>query len=346
MDQIRPYGLRRQHRRFPFCAGLFATVVVGLGLRLTRLDHGLPDLLEEATPLRSALAMWGWPGRADSLNPHMFVYPSFTLYLHYSAQKLAFLIGHVAGQYGSAADYLLDFVTDPTPAVRISRGLCIAADGVSIIYAGFLGRRFGAQAGITAAALVALAPTLIVTSSSIFTDTVMTALGLAALDRIITYGERGDRRSLIEGAALIGLAAGAKYPAVGLLAPLAWAVWRRGGSGDWRRLVVAGGVASLAFLLTTPFAALDFRTFWADTTGDVERLRAGYLGATAPGASFYLHRLARDIGWLGIVAALLSLALLRRSGSAGLLWLAFLSFALPIAIARAEFDRYLVPLVP
>src|SRR5439155_24264994 len=103
MDQIRPVRSEVTARAITFRAGLFATVVLGLGLRLMRLDHGLPDLLEEATPLRSALAMWGWPGRADSLNPHMFVYPSFTLYLHYLAQKLAFLIGHVAGQYGSAA---------------------------------------------------------------------------------------------------------------------------------------------------------------------------------------------------------------------------------------------------
>ena len=62
MDQIRPVRSEVTARAITFRAGLFAAVVLGLGLRLMRLDHGLPDLLEEAAPLRSALAMWGWPG--------------------------------------------------------------------------------------------------------------------------------------------------------------------------------------------------------------------------------------------------------------------------------------------
>src|SRR5690348_11340888 len=113
-----------------FWSSIAAAVCLGLIVRFMRLDHGLPDFLEEATPLRLALGMWGWPGKADDLNPHTFAYPALTFYAHYAVQKAAFLIGHLSGRYGSAADYLLDFLTDPTPAVRVSRGLCIAADGV------------------------------------------------------------------------------------------------------------------------------------------------------------------------------------------------------------------------
>src|ERR1051325_1559808 len=57
-------------------AGL-AAVVATIVIRLARIRFGLPELLEEAMPLRLAMGMLGPRGAID-WNPHAFNYPSLT----------------------------------------------------------------------------------------------------------------------------------------------------------------------------------------------------------------------------------------------------------------------------
>lgn len=287
-----------------------AVVALGLALRLWHLGQGLPDFIEEAIPFRRAFEMWGWnTGRSD-LNPHLFHYPSLTFYLQFLLQKLHVVLGHLLGTYASPADYWVAFQTDPTPMVTLGRLVGIAAEVVVMLAAWRIGERLRRGAGLLAALLVACAPTLIATSRSIYADPVMGAFALAALERMLAWRERGGAGRLVAAVMLVGLATGAKYPAVVLLLPLAWVMWTRERAGAaWRWAVAVAGVAGV-FLLTTPFALLDPATFRRDLSF-VERLASeGHLGHLAGGAlGFHLAGLARNLGWPAVLLLPVALGL-------------------------------------
>ena len=75
------YGLPERRRDILIMTGL---LILAVGLRIYGLGWGLPEVFEEATPLKKAWKMWGWDrdGGID-LNPHFFNYPSLVIYLHF-----------------------------------------------------------------------------------------------------------------------------------------------------------------------------------------------------------------------------------------------------------------------
>src|SRR5262249_14215370 len=68
------------------------------------------------------------------------------------------------------------------------------------------------------------------------------------------------------------------------------------------------------------------------------------------GFLFHLRNLARDTSWLGIAGLAGSLgwtaARARARPGTVLVWLGLLSFGIPIAFARIEAERYLLPVLP
>src|SRR5262245_43528718 len=143
-------------------------VAFGLALRLWHVGYGLPDFLDEAIPFKTALKMWG--PRTD-WNPHFFNYPSLTIYLSLLLQKTCFAFGHLFGR--SAADFWLDYEIDPSGVVLPARILGVAFDALTLACVALIGERLRPWTGVIAAALVAIAPTMIVTARAIYTDTSM-----------------------------------------------------------------------------------------------------------------------------------------------------------------------------
>jgi len=230
--RILPFPQATPAREPRFVWLLAAVAATAVLLRAWRIGAGLPDFLEEAFPLRLALGMKdAATGRVD-WNPHFFNYPSLSIYLHFAVQQAVFAMGLVTGAWKSWADYLVLFQIDPTPMVLAARSVGVACDALTIVAAGMLAERLHRGAGFIAALLCALAPILIETSRSVFCDTLMAALALWALERTLAYLRDGNARTLHVAALLVGLAAGAKYPAAALGAALAVAlVMREGRSG-------------------------------------------------------------------------------------------------------------------
>jgi 4-amino-4-deoxy-L-arabinose transferase-like glycosyltransferase len=325
-------------------------VLLGLALRLWHVRGALPDFLDEAIPFKTALRMWTGEGRVD-WNPHFFNYPSLTIYLQLLIQGLTMLVGRAFHAYGSLADYLTAYETDPTAMVIAARLVGVAADGVTIACVIRIGERMRRGAGLVAGAVVALAPTMIVTSRSIYTDTVMTAFALAALERLLAWREGGRRASLATATVLAGLAAGSKYPAAVFVVPLAWVlIERRGvrGLGTW---ALASAAALGVFLVTSPYVALDFHAFRQDFLFESSHMASGHLGSGGRrGFLFQLDTLARDVGWPGLALLAVSLARSivgpRRGGDRVTLWLFALPLGIAISLARVEAERYLMPVIP
>jgi len=315
--------------------------MIAVLLRVLHLGHGLPDLTEEAFPFRHALRLWGATGERIDLNPHWFAYPSLTVYLQFLVQELVFR----AGQFATPADFLLTLARDPSPAVIAGRWVAVLADVLTIVSVGRISRRFGELPAALAMALVALSPTLIQTSRLLSADSVMCACSVAAVERMLTYEERGGVSRLLVAACFAGLAIGAKYPAAVLLVPLAVVAWSR----ERRpvRCAQALALAGLVFLCTTPYLLVSGSEFVRDLVYMSDTSTRGGLGRIrGSGLLYYLALLAHNLGWLG--AALLGLsagdaAHRRAGGMTGLLWLCWAVLLLPVAGIPVEADRYLVP---
>jgi hypothetical protein len=338
-------------RRRTFGLLLASTAACATALRLWHVTADLPDFLGEAVPFRRALDLWSFTGGRPDWNPHLFHFPSLTVYLHHFIQWLGYLAGRASGDFRSPADWFVAYLGDPTAAVVPALVLHAVADAATVVATGLVAERLRRGAGLVAAAMVALAPLLIETSRFIFIETLMAALALWSLERMLAWREHGGAWRLAGAVLLAGLAVGAKYQALALVVPLAWVLFeRRGvrGLALWPALVVA---MLAVFLATTPYALLDAPTFLRDL-GYLRRLTAtGYLGNSgAPGAGYLWRHLLRDAGpvAVGLLGASLwsVLAAPRRSGAAVAVWLHLLGFALPVAVARVEAARYLVTIPP
>ena len=355
MRTVVPPGARAPGAGLPLPAttrlAALLIVLAALALRLWHIRHGLPDFVEEAIPFKTAFEMWGWDTGTADLNPHLFHYPALSFYVHFLVQKLHFGLGRMLGWFGGPGDYFLKVQLDPTPMVLAARWVGVLADGATVLGVAVIGERARRGAGLVGAALVALSPVMILDARSIYSDTLMAALAIWALERLLEYRRSGRRPVLVAAVLLLGLAAGAKYPAGLLVLPLAWVLGERHGRRAFALWVAAAAASFIVFLLTSPFIVLDFRAFWADVSQLAGFARGGHLGNLEhPAFGYYAADLARQLGWVGVALLAISLALVitdaRCRKATVVLWLFLLVFGIPISLGRLEAERYLVPIIP
>lgn len=257
-----------------------ALFLVALAPRLWALGWGLPyvEHSDEPAVLEVAVRML----QRGDLNPGKFLYPSLHYYLLAGVIRLYLTWAMAAGAVASAADlpaktYL--FTTAPELYVW-ARALTAVLGAATVPLLYLLGRRmFDGATGLLAAAALALSAYHVEHSHFITTD-VPTGLWVTlALLGAWGVATGGGWRAYLLGGVATGLAAGTKYNAgvIGLVLAVAAAIAvldaRRtsGGPGVGRlaaahlgRLTAAGALAVLVFLLTTPYAILDFEAFQRD----------------------------------------------------------------------------------
>lgn len=338
--------------------GLAALVVAAAVLRAQHLRWGFPDVFEEATPVRQAIAFWGVPGSGLDLNPHFFKYPSFTFYLNFFLQVVWYFWLSLKGSVGSLNEFRQVLSQNLPHAVLLGRWLQVVLGSVTVIPAYLLGRRLaGRTAGWGAAVLVAVLPTLVTESRLVGPDAALALFAACALVAASRLAARGERADYLWCGLWIGLATASKYPGALLLAALltAHAVQggRRGPAGIllssrfWQALVTAGVV----FVLASPYVLLDFRSAAADLRFERLHMAFGHLGRENGRA--WLYYLTRVIphGWTPVVAGLAA------AGVVGLLLRGRRREALPGAVFvvvwilvvgswRMAAPRYLLPLAP
>ena len=301
----------RWGNRWLALAALLAAAAV---VRLVGVEYALPFPLlnpDEANIVPRAWRMTHGGG-AD---PDWFDYPSLLMY--------------VIAPFEHWAD---------EPSYLAGRLVVVVLGLAGIVAAWWLGgRAYGVTAGFVAAAVTAVDVTHVAYSRMAVTDVPLTlgvavALGLMIVGRLPAAG------------LAIGIAAGFKYPAFTLLAPLGVAGW-----GQWRRLAVSAALAPLAFLATSPF----FVVHLGEALGDVRRVqewgRRGWLGFENDHAApiAFVDRLWEGMGPALIVAAIgLVLALIHRTATDRILVAFVLVYFATLLPLDAHFDRYVLPLVP
>jgi len=327
--------------------------VLALTLRLWGLAFGLPYIIQPDEPSVEdrALAMW----LEGTANPHYFIYPS----LYYDMQALwAFVVGHVAGV---VSPDVLRHPLSHRPFYYLAGRLLTAVVGTATVYVVYLtGRLFSARIGLLAALFLAVAAQHVEQSHYITVDATTGLFTILSAYFALRALRDSSSRPVLWGSVAAGLAAGVKYnAALALVLPVLAVGLQEGRS--WRsRLKLAAGATLLCgatFLLTTPYAILDYTSFIRDLHTISLHYSSGHPGAEGGGnALWYLGYLFdHGAGPGGTILALAGLAALVSARKAvsggdqrnGVVVLVFVvAYYVLLCSTYVRFDRNLLPLSP
>ena len=327
---------------------LAAILALAAGLRLYGLGHGLPHVYnpDEVNIMARALSI------ARDPNPHYFLYPNFFFFLLFGVMGGLFVVGRVLGRYGSLGAFEARFFEDPTDFYLVGRGLGVLSALATIVLGYRLAsRHFGRTAGRAAALFMAVAYFHVRDSHYMKHDVpvgLLVMLCLTAFDRI---REDPKVRSYVLSGMAMGLAFATHYYSIFLAPAFALyhlATWHL---QYWSRVVVAGVVAALMFLLLSPFVILDLPTAIDHMVANREVV----MDRSVSGGSFLLPSLPAYLTFLGqqglgyLLCALVlvgSVVMFWRDRRLFVLWGAFpATFFLFIAYTFFA-GRYLNPVLP
>jgi hypothetical protein len=231
-------------------------------------------------------------------------------------------------------------------AYLLARGVVATFGVLSVFLVFLLGSRLaGTGAGLAAAALLAVSPVEVHTAHTLRPDVVLESFALLAFLAFAQVG--GKARDDAASGLAVGAATAVKFSGV-LLAPC-YLIQRLLSAGPRpERLVLAGGVAAVAFAAFSPHSILE-----APLLLEGIRIQLGYHYAPRPRGEqsywglvdTYLRSvLPRALGWIGLALAAYGAFAWRREWRR---WLALAAFpAVTIAVfstAEVHHDRFLVP---
>jgi len=373
---------------------LLVIVVIGAFLRLYNVewDGGLLAHPDEMSTTALYAPTIHWPKdlqtaldpRQSPLNPlwnvqaqeyRSYTYGHFPLYvlvgtangLHELGLKL-----HETGLAPEVAETLVRSNHSPE-LTYVGRTLMALADTASIYLIYLIARRlYGRRAGLLAAALSAFTVLQIQLAHFFAVDPASATFTFLALYGAIRMARERTASAAVVAGLGAGLAVACKFSAAPIaLAPVvATLIAARGSPGEarpgarnqaLRHLLIAGLVALLSFVVTSPYVLLDFRNFWQAVVTAQGGMVSGaadfpftrqYRG-TLPYIYFIEQQIRWGMGWpLGVVAlagfAWVLIRALRRRALPGE-WI-LLSWIVPYfgltGLFLAKFMRYMVPVTP
>ena len=338
--------MRRPDRTTLALAGVLLGAAI---LRVWGIRHGLPfsyNVDEEGHFVPVAIGFFG-----HDLNPGYFLNPPGYTELLYVVYAVWF------GGRDAVAQAYAEHPGEVFLIARVTVAL-LGMLSIALLYAAGA-RFFDRRVGLLAAAIGACAFLPVFYSHLALNDVPATApAALALLGAALILRGGGTGAALLGGVGA-GLAAGTKYTAGIALLPLLSAilVQARDQRGAFLRAavvpVLAACAAALAgFLVTNPYALLDFETFRAGV-GRQRTLASGEelskLGLTQEsGVLYYLWTLTWGLGWIPALAALGGAVrlLLRDRALALVLLPAPVLFVLFMGLQERYFGRWLLPVLP
>lgn len=280
-------------------------IILGIAalLRFYNLNHGLPEIYEEATPMRQALEMWRDSDGGFDFNPHFFNYPAFYFYLHFVIQFIYFFCNLLIGRIHTIQDMIQLYENDPTEIVLLARfiNVCFGLGGVWATYR--LGQTLhNVPTGLFASAILALAPIPVQSSRIILVDTPLLFFGTLSLSASIRLFHANTYKQNIWAGVCIGLAGASKYTGALFLIPFLTAhiCLNKNAKNLWhhKKLIATGFITSaIIFLFTNPYIIIDFQAFWADFTFERTHMASGHFGIDpTQTVEIYLQNLWKNVG--------------------------------------------------
>ncbi len=247
-------------------SGIFVFAFI---LRAWGYEFGLPILYngDEGQVIQRAIRF----GSGD-LNPHNFIYPSLYMYLLFFAYGAYFLIGSLFGTFSSLAEFKGAYFIDPSMFYIIGRLLSAAAGALTIVFVYLIGKRaYNRATGVVAALFLSVEYLHVRFSHLAKPDTMMACLAVIALYYAYKIYEEGQWTDYLLSGAFTGLAISAKYNANFVVLAILSAHVLRTYQGrfanlknDFKLLFMSFASVGIFFIIGSPFALLDAKTFLHD----------------------------------------------------------------------------------
>ncbi len=336
---------------------LFTLLCFAFLLRIWNVNWGLPQLYEEAIPLRFGMKLWN-PG-SDTIDFHFFVYPSFTYLLQFILQGLHFLTGYIFGTYSNIDAFLKVYASNPTIFAIIARLTSAVFDvgTIAVAYA-FLDQFADRRTALVGAFMMSINVLLISEAHLINVDTPLTffcVLSLYCLFRIYTTPTR--KWYILSGIA-VGLAAATKYHGGILIGALVVVHLLRSESFSGairslkdRNLFYAAASSGLVFILFNPLLLFHLDDFILKLQMTEVHMEAGHLGLDSDTSTigFYLlQSLPINLGVLLTVVSFMSFMylLISRVRKNLVLLVIPILFIVLLGSWKMRADRYILPVIP
>ena len=339
---------------WPALAVLCAIVALSGVFHLWGIRRNLPVIpqMDEVLLYEPAIRI----ASTGDLNPHWFGYPGSTVI--YPTALAAYVWKAVVHGGGSQWPTILQ--QSGFDLVLIGRLVSVAYSLAAFVVLFLLGCTvFGTSTALAGTLLAALCPTTVDYAQQLRTDAPAMFFGLLHLHLCLRLFRRPRwSSSAIAGASLgLGIATRVLLAAA---APVLLLVdvlrWRRAASDGHRltawHVVVGIACVPLAFVLATPYAALDPAAAWS-SFHELAAKQGTHLGADGlgPAGNFWWYvstAMPIALTWPQMMLAVLGIAsVLRSREPAALLTIVYLvSFVAGISMVGLHWDRWLLPVLP
>ena len=324
---------------------LVGVLALAAGLRLWGLLAGPP--VWHADEFR--FVFWPLNFFGGDLNPHFFNYPSLQFYLCAVVYLAYYLVHGLLANGWTLIEFAAHhYFWDADRLLLLARLTSVAFALGTVAWVFLLGRALGGWlGGILAALLLAVGALHVRQSPLAAVDVPMTFWFAGATWAAVRLLQRQGLRDYLLAGALVGLAAGTKYPGglagAGVLA--AHLLARR--SPFAGRLWLAGMASVGAFLLVCPYVLLDYETFWRGFSFETGHLSQGRADL---GSGWWYHlsiSLRYNLGWvgLGLTVAAVVQAVRRPRREVWVVLAGFVAYLAVMGWGKLVFARYALPLV-
>jgi 4-amino-4-deoxy-L-arabinose transferase-like glycosyltransferase len=331
----------------PRWLALWLILIGAFILRVFHLGAGIPFAvgIDEPAIMTTVVRIL----KSGDFNPHFFEYPTGYIYVQLGSAIVTFLFGAMRHSWKAVEQ------VGPADFYFAGRLVSAAIGTATIALVYQAARRWGAQAALVAAGLMAVMPMHVRESQFALTDVPLTFVAVLTLLLSLRASERPALGAFALAGAAAGLAAGIKYN--GLMAvstPLAAVFALERGHRPTRTAAVCVIVASCVavFFSTTPFALIDLPAFLNGF--GTQAANFGLRSESAyPSWLIYARHMQLAFGWPALVLCLAGLGLAAyqiRTGPnrvrAALLLVFPAVFFYLINGWGQMFARYALPIVP
>ena len=291
---------------------LASILVIALLLRAWGLVYDLPYIYSADEPVNISTSQQIF--KTGDWNPHRFDYPSLFLYLNALAYWPYYLVANLLGITPARHDILdpivlaMGVTRAPMPSTVVLGRVLTLCFGMGTVALAFLaGRRVSGipAVGLLASLMVATSPTTVKHSRLITPDTFATFFALASLLASTLVSSTGKPWHYALSGFCVGLTASSKYNGILVAIVLVVAHFlRRGRKGFLHYgLPLAGFSCVVGFLLATPYAVLDSRSFLDAVRFDVSHYSTGHAGMEGESLRWYLSYMWKTGSVVYILAA-------------------------------------------
>ena len=331
-------------------------LLIALSLRIWGLNYDLPYIYHPDEPLSLSIIQPIFI--TSDPNPHFFEYPSVFYYLNALAYIPYYLAGKLLGIFTSRTDILppmtliMGVSKAQLPSTIIMGRMITVIFGigcVALTYA--IGKQLTGKTsiGLIAALMLAVAYPNVSLSRFISPDTFVVFFATASFLASVMIYQQGKTKYYLIAGICVGLTASTKYNGGLIVLPMILAHFLRYGklALKQRNIYLALLLCGVGFLIGTPFAVLDFPTFWAGMKFQAFHYSTGHPGMEGNTLKFYLDYMWRTGGILYILSILgIFQGIYARSKEIILLSSFPLVYFVFINLMVVRNDRTFLPLTP